>query len=1010
MSIRTDEAQLIITINAKESVEYQKSVQRSSELVRNMRNLEAGTEEYNKALKEQIEISRKLAGADYSKLSIKNLQDRRAALQQQIRLLPQAAAAELGLNTELQRVNQALSENAQRTRAVNQVTNTAMSSVKGFIAAYAGFAAIKATTVALFEQVKEIDSLDKAYAKIIPEQDKLARANEYLARMAENYGIEINGLRETYLKYTASAQSSTLTMTEQEQVFESVAKATSVLGLSTDKQKSAFVAIEQMISKNTVSSEELKVQLGDALPGAFKIMADAVGVSSAELEDMLKKGEVAASDVLPKFAVALEKAYGIENVDRVDTIAAAQNRFKNTLTEVAAKLGEDLAPLFIKFFNILANGLTYIVTFVNVIKAIPQFIKDNEVALKLMVTGLILFNSQMILAAANSLRLAAAEKGRAIITAAVTKAQKLLDGAMTANPIGLVIKAVGLLVTGFGILYAKSQTVRAGIAGLGEVAKEIFSIIKESVGAFIKGFEKLGEGDFKGAFKSFSESLAKSNPIGIALTQGKRLKEAFNRGYNDKVEAERSKKEAEKQAKELVKSYEDIAKKDPVKEVEEKDKDKKAKEPKAKKEKDTGGLPDFLHPDFLEKMLAERLKRFEAAAKREQTFLEEQYQQGNITEDQYNLEKLRLLSANLATQLELLDAAGYKESDKRREIHIRLLQTEKQINDERLKQITDNENAALDVVEMKFAEGLISEQEYAVSRLRVQMNFYDEQLRLLEENGFKETDVYNQILLQKLKAQKDYNALKVENEEKTRQLINNIQQEAFSVTSDLFALTGEILKEDTANRKKRAAAIKTFESGAVLVNSIAEIAENYKQSAKLGPVIGPIIGTARAIATAVRAGIAISKIHAQQFYRGGRIRSVSGQLINERPNISTLPGGDNVLIAAQPGEVVLNRRQQAALGGHDTFRRIGVPGFNTGGIITPPNTTPSGISADILSRQPVQPQQSDPRIDQLIGAVAYMAKAIPESIASMDLKTHVVYGDIEKKANTANEITRIASY
>jgi len=181
-----------------------------------MRNLEAGTEEYNKALKEQIEISRKLAGADYSKLSIKNLQDRRAALQQQIRLLPQAAAAELGLNTELQRVNQALSENAQRTRAVNQVTNTAMSSVKGFIAAYAGFAAIKATTVALFEQVKEIDSLDKAYAKIIPEQDKLARANEYLARMAENYGIEINGLRDTYLKYTASAQSSTLTMTEQD--------------------------------------------------------------------------------------------------------------------------------------------------------------------------------------------------------------------------------------------------------------------------------------------------------------------------------------------------------------------------------------------------------------------------------------------------------------------------------------------------------------------------------------------------------------------------------------------------------------------------------------------------------------------------------------------------------------------------------------------------------------------------------------------------------------------------
>src|SRR3546814_6188165 len=37
------------------------------------------------------------------------------------------------------------------------------------------------------------------------------------------------------------------------------------------------------------------------------------------------------------------------------------------------------------------------------------------------------------------------------------------------------------------------------------------------------------------------------------------------------------------------------------------------------------------------------------------------------------------------------------------------------------------------------------------------------------------------------------------------------------------------------------------------------------------------------------------------------------------------------------GEVVLNEKQQRRLGGDATFKAIGVPGFATGGIVTPSN-------------------------------------------------------------------------
>jgi hypothetical protein len=80
MSIRQDQAQLIITIDAKESVEYQKAVQRSAELTRNIKKMEVGTDEYNAALREQAEISKRLGQTDYTKLSIKNLTDRKLSL------------------------------------------------------------------------------------------------------------------------------------------------------------------------------------------------------------------------------------------------------------------------------------------------------------------------------------------------------------------------------------------------------------------------------------------------------------------------------------------------------------------------------------------------------------------------------------------------------------------------------------------------------------------------------------------------------------------------------------------------------------------------------------------------------------------------------------------------------------------------------------------------------------------------------------------------------------------
>lgn len=95
------------------------------------------------------------------------------------------------------------------------------------------------------------------------------------------------------------------------------------------------------------------------------------------------------------------------------------------------------------------------------------------------------------------------------------------------------------------------------------------------------------------------------------------------------------------------------------------------------------------------------------------------------------------------------------------------------------------------------------------------------------------------------------------------------------------------------------------------------------------------VGLIQAAFIALQTAIQVANINKQQFAMGGKVLPrLTGQRINTTPNITALASGDNVLAYVRSGEVVLNRAQQRMLGGDETFRRLGVPGFyNLGGRI-----------------------------------------------------------------------------
>ncbi len=289
---------------------------------------------------------------------------------------------------------------------------------------------------------------------------------------------------------------------------------------------------------------------------------------------------------------ALVKIFGLENLSAAQILTQSTDKYRNFVTQItgtneaykqaetnagnlatafenlqkdginaAVDAFENLSPVLTFLISLLSKTLQFVIALFSGLKELPRFISENKTEFGALAAGLVLLNSQLILASVNNLRLAAVTKLQAISTAAATAAQNLLNAAMRANPIGLVITAVSALAIGFQSAYQRSETFRASIAGLGAVAFEVFKIITESFEAFSRGFSKIKEGDFSGALDDFGEVLKKGNPIGIAFTQGQRLRTAFNSGFEDKRNEDARARAEEERDDRQVSSQEQTAKK-----------------------------------------------------------------------------------------------------------------------------------------------------------------------------------------------------------------------------------------------------------------------------------------------------------------------------------------------------------------------------------------------------------------------------------------------------------------
>lgn len=183
---------------------------------------------------------------------------------------------------------------------------------------------------------------------------------EYVTKTAKELGLALMPAMEGFTKLNAAAKGTQLTQTDVRDLFQGVSKAVSVLALNSEKAHGTYMAFEQILSKGKVSAEELRRQLGDRIPGAFQIAARAMGVTTTELDKLIRSGKLLSEDFLPKMARQMNEEFTPGIAKSSNTLRAHLNRLNTQLLLLKVGFGTAIIPELtkaIRKFGDLDKGL-----------------------------------------------------------------------------------------------------------------------------------------------------------------------------------------------------------------------------------------------------------------------------------------------------------------------------------------------------------------------------------------------------------------------------------------------------------------------------------------------------------------------------------------------------------------------------------------------------------------------------------------------------------------------------
>ena len=231
---------------------------------------------------------------------------------------------------------------------------------------------------------------EKAMERILQKEEdqvesarRVALANEAIEYAVNRLNVEREDATVGMTRLSAAVLGAGGTIETAALAFLGTTKAIKATKGSAEDVRGGLTALVQMFSKGKISAEELSGQLGERFPAAVTAFAEANDISTQELQQMLKNGEVGL-DRLAKFLVFITKKYSDGALEMASSAEESGERQKRAFDEVRRELGNQLIDVGAKLQEGIADSLAQLTpVIVSVARAVAG-------AVELIINGIVL--------------------------------------------------------------------------------------------------------------------------------------------------------------------------------------------------------------------------------------------------------------------------------------------------------------------------------------------------------------------------------------------------------------------------------------------------------------------------------------------------------------------------------------------------------------------------------------------------------------------------------------------
>lgn len=225
--------------------------------------------------------------------------------------------------------------------------------------------------------------------------------------------------------------------------------------------ESASKLLQKAYMGSAGAAKKLGIEIQPVTTAQDKLEASTKKATDAQ-KDAAKKADETATQ--QKILAELQGTFAGQAEAYGESNAGAAERMQNSMENLQESMGRLLAPMVEKISRLFGD--------------LAQWAEKNQGIMKVLI-GVFAAVSASLVAFSIITKIVEMFKALAIVTRLVTAAQWLLNVALDANPIGIVVVAIAALIAGLILAYKHSETFRKAVDGMVAVMKPAWEWIKE---------------------------------------------------------------------------------------------------------------------------------------------------------------------------------------------------------------------------------------------------------------------------------------------------------------------------------------------------------------------------------------------------------------------------------------------------------------------------------------------------------------------------------------------------